>query len=262
VSSLSGSTPDRTNAHLTCLVLGCGKKRVGYHIARELTQKGYQTLLHYRSDHPERLEIDAELKQLGCAPHWFQAELSDEPSVERLFQAIDRLGLGIDSLVHAASIWKPLPWREIRASDLEENYKANLLGTVLPCLAAGKRMVRQENGGCMILLGDWAVRRPYPNYLAYFASKGAIPTITRGLAVELGQANPRVRVNCIEPGPVMLPPDLPQEEKDAAIQATLVKREGTPREVALAALSLIENTFVTGVCLPVDGGRSIWAPED
>jgi pteridine reductase len=57
----------------------------------------------------------------------------------------------------------------------------------------------------------------------------------------------------------MLPRDLPEEERQAAIDATLVRREGSPQNVADAVVFLVENDFVTGVCLPVDGGRSIFA---
>jgi pteridine reductase len=63
------------------------------------------------------------------------------------------------------------------------------------------------------------------------------------------------------PGPVMLPPDLPAAERAQAIAATLVKREGSPEHVAQAVLFLIDNDFVTGVCLPVDGGRTIYSPD-
>jgi pteridine reductase len=80
------------------------------------------------------------------------------------------------------------------------------------------------------------------------------------MAVELATRNPRVRVNCILPGPVMLPPELTAAERDEAIRATLVRREGRPENVALAVLHFIENDFVTGACLPVDGGRTIFAP--
>ncbi len=59
----------------------------------------------------------------------------------------------------------------------------------------------------------------------------------------------------------MLPPDLPEAERTQAINATLVKREGSPQNIAQAALALIDNDFVTGVCLPVDGGRTVYAPE-
>ena len=122
-------------------------------------------------------------------------------------------------------------------------------------------MVQQAEGGCIINLGDWAEVRPYPNYAAYFLSKGAVSALTRCLAVELGTRNPRVRVNCIMPGPVMLPPDLSEAEHRQAIAATLVKRQGHPSNIAQAVLALIDNDFITGVCLPVDGGRTVYAPE-
>ena len=75
--------------------------------------------------------------------------------------------------------------------------------------------------------------------------------------VELAARNPRVRVNAILPGPVMLPSDLPAEVRQQAIEGTLVKREGSPEHIAQAVLFLVENDFVTGVVLPVDGGRSM-----
>ena len=88
-----------------------------------------------------------------------------------------------------------------------------------------------------------------------------LAALTRSFAVELGTRNPRVRVNCILPGPVMLPPDMPQAEREQSINATLVKREGTPQHIAQAVLFLVDNDFVTGVCVPVDGGRSVFAPD-
>ena len=112
------------------------------------------------------------------------------------------------------------------------------------------------------------------DYAAYYISKGTLPTMTRMLAVELARRNPRVRVNCIMPGPVMMPDDvgqianlpvrrqvgnLPHSQPGVAgaVAATLLKRRGTPQNVADAAVFLIENDYVTGVCLPVDGGRTI-----
>ena len=60
-------------------------------------------------------------------------------------------------------------------------------------------MVKQPEGGAIVTLGDWATARPYRDYAAYFVSKGAVPTLSRELAVELGQRNQFVRVNCIDP---------------------------------------------------------------
>ena len=241
------------------LILGAGRKRIGYHVARFLAQKGYRTLMHYRTDHPERSEMDSELKSMGANPVWFQADLSCETQVKALFNSLIEHTGRLDALVHAAGLWKPIPWRETRAKDIEDHFRANTLGLLLPVIEAAKRMVSQPEGGAITLLGDWAVSRPYRQYLAYFASKGAIPTLTRALAVELGTENPKVRVNCVEPGPAMLPESLSKSDKEEAIAATLVQREGSPENVAQAVWSFIDNSFITGTCLTVDGGRSVWA---
>jgi len=121
------------------------------------------------------------------------------------------------------------------------------------------QMVGQPEGGAIVNIGDWADARPYCHYAAYFVSKGAIPALTRTLAVELARRNPRVRVNCVLPGPVMLPSDMPQAERTEIAAATLMQREGRPENVAQAVVALVENDFITGACLPVDGGRTIFA---
>jgi hypothetical protein len=66
---------------------------------------------------------------------------------------------------------------------------------------------------------------------------------------------------CILPGALLLPPDLPEGERRRAIEATLVKREGRPEKIAQALHFFLDNDFVTGVCLPVDGGRPVYAPD-
>jgi pteridine reductase len=149
----------------------------------------------------------------------------------------------------------------VTAADVRHYLEINTLATFLCSQQAGLVMVGQPEGGCIITLGDWAVARPYVNYAAYFPSKGAIPTLTRCLAVELGSRNPAVRVNCILPGPAMLPADLPEGERRVAVNGTLVKREGRPEDVARAVLYFVDSPFVTGICLPVDGGRTIFAAD-
>ena len=90
---------------------------------------------------------------------------------------------------------------------------------------------------------------------AYLARAGIA---SRRASEELIRAG-RVRVNGILPGPVLFPPNMPEAEREEAIRSTLVRREGHPKNVAAAVIFLVENEFVTGVCLPVDGGRTIYA---
>jgi pteridine reductase len=243
------------------LVTGSGKRRVGWHVADALARRGYALAVHYRTSAAEAEETIAHLLTLGVQAGAFQADLTDEQAVQLLvIKVLERFGR-IDVLVNCAALWQRKRLEEVTAADVRRHFEVNTLGTFLCSQQAGLAMVKQAEGGCIVTLGDWAEIRPYLNYAAYFPSKGGVTTLTRSLAVELGTRNPRVRVNCIMPGPVMLPPDLPEAERQEAINATLVKREGAPDNIAQAVLFFLDNDFVTGVCLPVDGGRSVYAPD-
>lgn len=243
------------------LVTGAGKRRIGSFIADALADRGYALVIHYRTSADEANEAVAAYQKRGVEAVALQADLTSETEIQALVdRSLQRFGR-LDVLVNSAAAWKSKKLEDVNAADLRHYFDTNTLSTFLCSQRAGLAMARQPEGGCIITIGDWATTRPYMNYSAYFPSKGAIPTLTRTLAVELGVRNPAVRVNCIMPGPVMLPPDLPDAERQAAINATLVKREGTPQHIAQAVLFFIENDFVTGVCLPVDGGRSIYSPD-
>jgi pteridine reductase len=243
------------------LVTGAAKQRIGWHVADALADRGWRLAIHYRTSESEAQESVARFRRKGVPAEAFRADLSQEKEVVALVrQVLGHFGQ-IDALVNCAAAWKSKRLEEVTADDVRMYFETNALGTFLTCQHVGLAMVQQEQGGCIVNLGDWADARPYLNYAAYFPSKGAVHTMTRVFAVELGSRNPRVRVNCIQPGPVMLPPDLPEAERQEAIDATLVKREGNPRNIAAAVMHFIDNDFVTGACLPVDGGRTIYSPE-
>jgi pteridine reductase len=249
------------NSSKVALVTGAGKHRIGWHVAGALAARGFALAIHYRSSVAEAAETIASFQAKGIVAFGVQADLTDEQAVGVMMrQTLDRFGR-LDVLVNTAAAWKSKRLEDVTAADVRHYFETNTLGTFLCTQQAGLVMVKQPEGGCIVTLGDWAVARPYLNYAAYFPSKGAIPTLTRCLAVELGTRNPRVRVNCIMPGPVMLPPDLPAAERNQAINATLVKREGSPEHIARAVLFFLDNDFVTGVSLPVDGGRTVFSPE-
>jgi pteridine reductase len=248
-----------SNDRGVAVVTGSGKKRIGWHVASALAERGYNLVIHYHTSATEAEATANALRGRGVQALPVRADLTDETEVQSLFSTVGNHFGRIDVFVHCAGVWNKKPLEEVGAADVRRNFEANVLSTFLGVRAAGLMMVRQEQGGCIVTLGDWAVIRPYLDYPAYFASKGAIPTLTRCLAVELGTRNPRVRVNCVEPGPVLLPPDLPEAERREAIAATLVQREGSPDHIARAVLALIDNDFIAGVSLPVDGGRSIFA---
>jgi pteridine reductase len=242
------------------LVTGSGKRRVGSHVAEALATRGYALAIHYRSSEVEAGNTAARLTaQFGVTASLFQADLIDETAVKRMVaEVIARFGR-IDALVNCAAIWNRKRLEDVTAADVREHFDANTLGTFLTCQQVGLQMVQQPDGGSIVNIGDWADVRPYLDYAAYFPSKAAIPGLTRVFAVELGTRNPKVRVNAVLPGPVMLPPEVGADEREEVISGTLVKREGSPAHVAAAVLHFLDNDFVTGTCLPVDGGRSVFA---
>jgi pteridine reductase len=246
-----------SSTNKVALVTGSGKRRVGNAIAAALAERGFRVALHYHHSLGPAQETVARLHAAGADAAAFAADVADEQAVNQLFvQVLDRFGR-LDALVTAAAVWESQPFEKVTAADICRQFEINTLGTFLCCQQAGRIMIGQPEGGAIVTIGDWACQRPGPHYAGYFISKGALPTMTRMLAVELARSNPRVRVNCILPGPVMVPEDATQPEVAGAVAATLLKRPGAPQHVAQAAVFLIENDYVTGVCLPVDGGRTI-----
>ncbi|MHB1033010.1 MAG: SDR family NAD(P)-dependent oxidoreductase [Pirellulales bacterium] len=238
------------------LVTGAGR-RVGNCIARTLAARGYRLVLHVNTSLAEAQATAAQLAAAGTEAVAMAADLRDAAAVRSLVGEAHRHFGRIDALVNSAAVWQRKRLEDIAAEDVRLHFEINTLGTFLFCREVGLIMVEQEAGGAIVNIGDWAVARPYPDYAAYFPSKGAIPTLTRDFAVELARRNPRVRVNAILPGPVLLPPEMSPEERADVVAATLVRREGRPQNIADAAAFLLENDYITGVCLPVDGGRTV-----
>ncbi len=243
------------------VVTGSGRRRVGNVIARRLARQGYAIALHYHSSEAEARAEEKDIRNLGVACEAYQADVGVESDVNDMFEQVSSRFGRLDVLVTTASVWNSAPLEEVSADDVRRSFDINALGTFLCARKAGLAMVAQEEGGAIITIGDWAIQRPYLDHAPYFISKGAIPTMTRALAVEFSHRNPKVRVNCIHPGPVMFPEDAGEDERNWLVQSTLTKNADCPESIAQAVEFLVGNPFMTGVCMPVDGGRSIYASE-
>jgi pteridine reductase len=243
------------------LVTGAGRHRIGNAVAWGLGEAGYRVAIHYHRSQEEAAQAIEEMTAAGIEAAAFQADVADEQQVNRMFDAVASRFGRLDALVATAAVWGPKSLEQTTAGDVRRNFEVNTLGTFLCARRAGLMMIEQEEGGAIVTFGDWAIRRPYPDYIAYFVSKGAIPTLTQALAVELAQRNPRVRVNCIHPGPVLLPPEMLEAEQRRIAELTLLKQANRPEAAVQAVRFLIENEFITGVCLPVDAGRTIYSGE-
>ena len=243
--------------HPVALVTGSGAPRIGNCVARTLFDRGYRIALHaHQSVDAARTTAD-ELDAGSGDTIVLAADLSQESEAQAIVDRTHAHFGRLDVLVNCAGVWRSQPLEETTAGDLQRHFEVNTLATFLCAQRAGLLMVEQPYGGAIINLGDWATARPYRDYAAYFPSKGAIPALTRSLAVELASRNPRIRVNAVLPGPAMLPNSLSPIERENAVNATLLHQPGRPEDVANAVAFLAESRFITGVCLPVDGGRTI-----
>lgn len=243
-------------------VTGSGAKRVGRTVAEHFATRGYDTALHARSSLDELRSARVEIAKLGGRCMTTTGDVRSYEAMEQAVEAIVREFGRLDVLIHCAAVWDWKSLEETTEEDLRHQFEINTLGSYNVAKAAGLAMVGQSSGGRIVLVGDWAVVRPYRDFSAYFVGKGAIETLVRSMAVELASRNPNVHVNGILPGPVMLEASVLQERADRILQSSLVKRHGRPEDVAQAAHFLATQSFITGVCLPVDGGRSIYAPNE
>ncbi|MEM7478882.1 MAG: SDR family oxidoreductase [Planctomycetota bacterium] len=240
--------------HPVALVTGSRAPRVGNAIAALLEDQGFQLVYHgHREDSGQASgnSPDASSTVFGA--------VEEERNVRQWCEQILGHHGRIDLLVNSAAIWEPKDLEETSSQDFTRFFEVNSLGVALLCKHFGLAMVKQASGGAIINIGDWAVARPYPDFSAYFLSKGGLETLTRTMAVELAHRNPRIRVNAILPGPVLLADEIDAQREQRIVEESLLKRAGTAEDVATAALFLATSLFVTGVCLPVDGGRSIHA---
>lgn len=260
------------------LVTG-GARRVGKAIAIELARRGARIAVHANSSMEDAHALcDLLEDQFGADVEPFQADITEEGAPEDLIDRVTRhfAQYGdaddddtgrLDILVNSAAIWPQQPLEEMTAEEIRKCFDINTVATLMMAKHAGMKMVEQSTGGVIINLGDVATAHdgtPYPGSMAYHPSKAAIPGMTRALAVELAQQNPRVRVNAVLPGPVICE-HIPGEPVESADHKEHVRKSAliaTPDEgaygraeyVAHAVAMLVENPFLTGVALPVDGG--------
>jgi pteridine reductase len=256
---MSQAHPPSNAENPVALITGAGR-RVGNGIARALAVRGYRVALHANSSLESAQRSADEWTAGGGQAIAISADLRDQAATRDMITRVrDHFGT-LDALVNNAAIWSAKPLEHVTDDDVREHFEINTLATFICCQQAGLIMVSQPEGGAIVNIGDWAVARPYLDHAAYFASKGSIPALTRTFAAELAARNPQVRVNAVLPGPVLLPEGMSAAERRGVIDATLVRREGSVDELSAAIVLLLENRFITGVCLPVDGGRTLYAP--
>ena len=228
-----------------------GARRVGQVIALALAEKGAHVAFTYRSGDPA--QTLAGIQAHGVQGLALQLDVLqwDQPKavVEQVVQRFGR----VDILVNNASVWQSAPFLEITRQQWETSIGANLTGPFLCAQAVAPHMLQQQSGH-IVNISDLSAHQTWPRFADHSASKAGLEALTRVMAAELA---PHVRVNAIAPGTILLPDGASEAKRQWAVENSLLKRVGTPEDVARTVIFLTESDFVTGAVYYVDGGRAL-----
>jgi pteridine reductase len=235
------------------LITGAAR-RVGAAIARKLHGAGAQVVIHYHRSAAEAQALAADLNAVRPASATpLGGNLLDLKVLESLVEATIARHGHLDILVNNASTFHATPVGTISPAHWDDLMGTNLRAPLFLSQAAAPHL--KERSGLILNIADIHGLRPLRHHVVYSPAKAGLIMLTQSLARELA---PEVRVNAIAPGPVEFPESgLTEEMMQAIIDKTLLKRRGSPDDVARAALFFAsEAPYVTGQILAVDGGRS------
>jgi NAD(P)-dependent dehydrogenase (short-subunit alcohol dehydrogenase family) len=235
---------------------------IGAATARLLADRGYFVCINYVSNRSAAELLLKEILNAGGSGIAVQADVSDEGDVERLFATVDRDLGGLKLLVNNAGVVSTQTRVEaMDAMRIERILRVNVVGAFLCAREAIKRMSTKHGGagGVIVNVSSAASRTGSPNeYVDYAASKGAIDSFTKGLALEV--ADEGIRVNCVRPGFIYT--DMHESAGEPArvdrLRSSIpLRRGGTPGDIANAIcwLASDEASYCTGTFIDCAGGR-------
>ena len=226
---------------------------IGQAVALELARRGWGVALHYWKNEASARRLEEEILAQGGSARRYQADLTDPAQVEALFAAAEEDFGFLEGLVNnAGTAWKGL-FTDMTLEDWRQVLDSDLTSVFLCCRRALPPMIRRKRGSIVNVSSMWG-QVGASCEAAYSAAKAGVIGLTKALAKEEGPSG--IRVNCLAPGVVRTPMngDLSLEDLAALREETPLERIGSPEEIAQAAAFLLENTFVTGQVLGVNGG--------
>lgn len=245
------------------LALVTGASRgIGRATALQLAQEGYTVAVNYHQNEQAADEVVSAIKMAGGKAFVVQADIGDEQQVEAMFAWLDKQQEPLTALVNNAGIlFTQSRVEALSAERINRVLKTNVTGYFLCCREAVKRMAVSHggSGGAIVNVSSAASRLGAPfEYVDYAASKGAVDTLTTGLALEVAAQG--IRVNCVRPGLIYTEMHASGGEPgrvDRVKSMLPMQRGGQPEEVAQAIVWLLSDkaSYVTGSFLELAGGR-------
>ena len=221
--------------------------RLGKAFALTLARAGYDIVLHYHSASDEALQTMAEIESLSRSASLARADLTQPDEIQKLLSTFQSL----DVLVNSAAF---MPSGNVDTLTLE-NWDTSLdLNLRAPFLLAQECTKKMTDGGLIVNITDVGAQKTWSRYPSYTVSKAALESLTKILARALA---PKIRVNAIAPGFVLQSDIVSPEEWERLIGRIPLKRPARTEEITSALEFLMQNEYVTGQIIVVDGGYSL-----
>ncbi|PCH61917.1 MAG: NAD(P)-dependent oxidoreductase [SAR86 cluster bacterium] len=235
---------------------------IGAATAQRLAAEKYDVCVNYNSQQEAAEAVADKVRAYGCKAIVVQADIANEQQVAQLFETVDRdLGRPTVLVNNAGILFPQARLTEMDAQRINRLLAVNVTGYFLCCQQAVLRMSTRHGGkgGVIVNVSSAAARLGSPGeYIDYAASKGAVDTLTIGLAAEVAQEG--IRVNAVRPGLIYTDIHASAGEPgrvDRLKQSLPLGRGGRPDEVASAIAFLVssESSYTTGAFIEVSGGR-------
>lgn len=244
--------PASRAASRVVLVTG-GARRLGAAIARGFARRGDRVVVHYHASVGDAEALQEAVTAEGGECALLHADLSDAAAAHRLVHQAAAVHGRLDVVVHSAAHWGAQELARVTPEEWDATADLNLRA---PFFLAQAALERLADGGVFIQLGDHLAREAiWPRRVPHAITKSALPQLVRSFAAA---GAPRVRFNGVVPGLVLPPEDFGEEARNRFLADVPLGRAGTPADVVQAIQFLVDAPYVTGVMLPVDGGRHLW----
>lgn len=237
----------------TVVLITGAAQRVGRSLAIALAKRGANIAFSYYNDDEPWRDTLAEVKACGVNVYAQLADVTSHKSIQSLVNNARNEYGRIDVLINNASVWLKKPALSITEAEWDLEMNVNLKAPFL--MAQAVAPIMQAHGrGLITNITDLSAFQAWDGYAHHAAAKAGLVALTRVLALELA---PTVRVNAIAPGTVLLPEQADEHKIKWAVDKSVLKRIGSPDDVARTMIYLIEEDFATGAVYFVDGGRSL-----
>ena len=221
--------------------------RLGKVFALCLARQGFDIVLHYHQASDAALQTRSEIESMGRRVTLFEADLTDPSQIQSLVSSFESLQV----LVNSAAF---MPSGNVEALTIENWDTALDLNLRAPFLLAQECAKKMTEGGLIVNITDVGAQKAWSRYPSYTVSKAALESLTRILARALA---PKIRVNAIAPGFVLQSDIVTDEEWQRLLKRIPLKRPARTEELASALQFLLENEYITGQTIVVDGGYSL-----